>query len=218
MAGDAEEFIETERKYEAESTFVLPDLSALAGVTAVSPPQTHELSAVYFDTGDLGLIGARVTLRRRTGGTDAGWHLKLPAGVDSRREVHAPLGRSARAVPAELADRVSGWTGGQPLQPIARLDTIRTLRHLTGRDGQVLAEIADDLVTGSLPAAGRAGRAGWQVTASWREIEVELGTGSRELFDTVALRLQRAGARPSAAASKLSRLLSARDTRQVRKD
>jgi inorganic triphosphatase YgiF len=208
MDDSAGEFIETERKYEAESDFVLPGLSGVPGVAAVSPPQTYELSAVYIDTEDLRLIGAKVTLRRRTGGTDAGWHLKLPAGGDSRREIHAPLGPGVGTVPADLLDRVSGWTGGQPLQPIARLDTIRTVRHLTGGDGQVLAEIADDLVTGSLPA-GRP--AGWQVAASWREIEVELVTGSPDLLDAVALRLQQAGASPSAAASKLGRLLATRD-------
>ena len=211
MGGGAGEFIETERKYEAESGFVLPGLSGLAGVAAVSPPQTHELSAVYFDTGDFRLDGARITLRRRTGGTDAGWHLKLPAGVDTRREIHVPLGHSASAVPAELADRVSGWTGGQALQPIARLGTTRTLRSLTGPDGRILAEIADDLVTGSLPAAG--GR-DWQVAASWREIEGELREGSTGLLDAVAQRLQQAGAKQSAAASKLARLL---DAGQVRK-
>ena len=204
MGGSADGFIETERKYEAEAGFVLPDLSGLAAVAAVTAPRVHRLRAVYVDTADHRLLAARITLRRRTGGTDAGWPLKLPAGVDSRREVHAPLGRSARAVPAGLAARVSGWTGGQPLLPIARLDTTRTVRHLTGHDGQVLAEIAEDLVTGSLPVPGQPG---WRMAASWRELEVELGTGSRDLLDAVALQLQEAGARPSAAASKLGRLL-----------
>jgi inorganic triphosphatase YgiF len=211
MGGGAGEFMETERKYEAESSFVLPSLSGLPGVAAVSPARTHELSAVYFDTGDLRLAAARITLRRRTGGTDAGWHLKLPAGVDTRREIHAPLGGSALAVPAELAGRVSGWTGGQSLQPIARLDTTRTLRHLTDEHGEVLAEVADDLVTGSLPVPGPAA---WQVAASWREIEVELVAGSAGLLDTVAAALRQAGARPSAAASKLARLLGAGQVRE----
>jgi inorganic triphosphatase YgiF len=211
MGGGAGEFTETERKYEAESSFVLPSLAGLAGVAAVSPPRTHDLSAVYFDTADLHLLAARITLRRRTGGPDPGWHLKLPAGVDTRREIHAPLGSSTGAVPAGLADRVSGSTGGRQLQPIARLETTRTVRHLTGPDGEVLAEVADDLVTGSLPEPGPAA---WRVAASWREIEVELAAGSAGLLDAVAAALQQAGARPSATASKLARLL---DAGQVRK-
>jgi CYTH domain len=218
MADGAGEFIETERKYDAAAGFALPDLAGLGGVAAVAGPQTYRLRAVYFDTAGFRLAAAKITLRRRTGGTDAGWHLKLPAGVDSRREVHAPLGRGAGRVPARLAELVAGWSGGQPLRPIARLATTRRLRRLAGRDGEVLAEVADDLVVGSLPAPaaagpGAAGPGGpgmpeWREASRWREIEIELVTGSRELLDSAGEALRRAGAAPSAAASKLSRLLA----------
>lgn len=217
MAEGADEFIETERKYDAAADFAVPDLAGLDGVAAVTGPRTYRLRAVYFDTPDFRLLTAKLTLRRRTGGTDAGWHLKLPAGADSRREVHAPLGRSTRQVPARLAELVTRWSGGQPLQPIARLATTRRVRWLAGQDGQVLAEIADDLVRGSLPgparpgaAAGPAGPGGpqWQEVSRWREVEVELGTGRRDLLDSVGELLLRAGAAPSAAASKLNRLLA----------
>jgi hypothetical protein len=215
-------FIETERKYEAAADFALPDLAGLDGVAAVAGPRTYRLRAVYFDTSELSLAAARITLRRRTGGTDAGWHLKLPAGADSRREVHAPLGRGASTVPARLAELVNRWSGGQPLRPIARLATTRRVRRLTAQDRQVLAEIADDLVSGSLPgpappgtavsgtAAGPGGRGlpEWREVSRWREVEVELGAGSRDLLDAVGDLLLRAGAVPSAAASKLSRLLT----------
>ncbi len=218
MAEDAGGFIETERKYDAEVGFALPDLAGLDGVAAVTGPQTYRLRAIYFDTADFRLAAAKITLRRRTGGTDAGWHLKLPAGVDSRREVHAPLGRGAGSVPARLAELVAGWSGGQPLRPIARLATTRRLRRLAGRDAEVLAEVADDLVIGSLPApaaagSGAAGPGGpgmpeWREVSRWREIEIELVTGPRELLDSAGDLLRRAGAAPSAAASKLSRLLA----------
>jgi CYTH domain len=222
MAEDAGEFIETERKYEAAADFALPDLSGLDGVAAITGPRTYRLRAVYFDTRDYGLAEARITLRRRTGGTDAGWHLKLPAGTDSRREVHAPLGRGAYAVPARLAELVVGWSNRQPLVPIALLATTRRLRRLAAPDGQVLAEIADDLVSGSLPGPTPGGPAGpgrdtglrgrgtpeWREVSRWREVEVELVSGSRELLGSVGDLLIRAGAVPSAAASKLSRLLA----------
>jgi CYTH domain len=220
MAEGADEFIETERKYDAAADFALPDLAGLDNVAAVTGPRTYRLRAVYFDTADFSLAKAKITLRRRTGGTDAGWHLKLPAGAEDRREVHAPLGRSTRKVPARLADLVTRWTGGRPLQPIARLATTRRVRWLAGQDGQVLAEIADDLVSGSLPgpapaspagrAASQAGPGGpqWQEVSRWREVEIELGTGPRELLDSVGALLVRAGAERSAAASKLSRLLA----------
>ena len=208
MADGAGEFIETERKYDAEAGFALPDLAGLDEVAAVTGPQTYRLRAIYFDTTDFRLAAAKITLRRRTGGTDAGWHLKLPAGADSRREVHAPLGRGASSVPARLAEMVTGWTGGQPLRPIARLATTRRLRRLAGRDGEVLAEVADDLVVGSLPAPGGAGMPEWREASRWREIEIELVTGPRGLLDSAGGLLRRAGAAPSAAASKLSRLLA----------
>jgi len=217
MAEGADVFIETERKYDAAAGFVLPDLAGVGGVAAVTGPRTYRLRAVYFDTPDFRLLAAKITLRRRTGGADAGWHLKLPAGADSRREVHAPLGRSTRTVPARLAELVSRWSGGQPLDPIARLATTRRVRWLNGQDGQVLAEVADDLVIGSLPGPGpgRPSGAGtaagpgpeWREASRWREVEVELGTGPRALLDSVGERLLRAGAARSAAASKLSRLL-----------
>ena len=218
MAEGAGEFIETERKYDAEAAFALPDLAGLDGVAAVTGPQTYRLRAIYFDTADFRLAAAKITLRRRTGGTDAGWHLKLPAGADSRREVHAPLGRRASSVPARLAELVARWTGGQPLRPIARLATTRRLRRLAGPDGEVLAEVADDLVVGSLPAPaparpggtgpGGTGMPEWREASRWREIEIELVTGHRGLLDSAGGLLRRAGAAPSAAASKLSRLLA----------
>ena len=206
-------FVETERKYDAAADFALPDLAGVGGVAAVTGPRTYRLRAVYFDTPDFRLIAAKITLRRRTGGTDAGWHLKLPAGADSRREVHAPLGRSASRVPPRLAELVAGWTGGQPLRPIARLATTRRVRRLAGRDGEVLAEVADDLVVGSLPppapaGPGAPGMPEWREASRWREIEIELVAGSRGLLDSAGDLLCRAGAAPSAAASKLSRLLA----------
>jgi hypothetical protein len=222
MTEGADDFIETERKYDAAADFALPDLAGLDNVAAVTGPRTYRLRAVYFDTPDFSLAKAKITLRRRTGGADAGWHLKLPAGAEDRREVHAPLGRRTREVPARLGDLVARWTGGRPLQPIARLATTRRVRWLAGQNGQVLAEIADDLVVGSLPrpaqdiptSAGRtAGQAEpggpeWQEALRWREVEIELGTGPRELLDSVGALLVRAGAERSAAASKLSRLLA----------
>src|ERR1700756_2695864 len=106
MTEGADDFIETERKYDAAAGFALPDLAGLDDVAAVTGPRTYRLRAVYFDTPDFSLAKAKITLRRRTGGTDAGWHLKLPKGSDERTEVHAPLGTAEREVPEELAARV----------------------------------------------------------------------------------------------------------------
>ncbi len=90
---------ETERKYDAPSvddTTWLPDLTGVGGIVSVVDQGTQDLDAVYYDTDDLRLAGASATLRRRTGGTDAGWHLKLPLTGDSREEVHAPCPTRSR--------------------------------------------------------------------------------------------------------------------------
>src|SRR5215470_17247336 len=134
MADTSGDKIEVERKYSVGAEFVVPDLSGAPAVMSVTGPRTYHLTAIYFDTPGFRLATARITLRRRTGGTDAGWHLKLPAGA-ARREVHAPLDAGTDAVPEELADPVSGVTGGQPLRPVARLQTARTVRHLMDGGG-----------------------------------------------------------------------------------
>src|SRR5919206_1492500 len=92
---------EIERKYEAIEELELLDPASLLGIDTASGPDEQDLAAVYFDTTDLRLISAGVTLRRREGGSDAGWHLKLPAGRDSREELRLPLGGSERHPPAE---------------------------------------------------------------------------------------------------------------------
>jgi inorganic triphosphatase YgiF len=196
--------LETERKYDADADFALPGLGDLPGGAAAAPPKRYQLSATYFDTDDLALIRNKVTLRRRTGGSDEGWHLKLPVRQDTRQELHEPLGESPEAVPARLAAQVEDITEVRPLRPIANLDTERTVVTLTGQAGEPLAEIADDLVT-----AGRLDQPGAE-PMSWREIEVEAlsdGPGIPGLLEAVGKVLREAGARPSSSASKLSRVL-----------
>ena len=63
---------ETERKYEVVDGVELPGWAGLAGVESLVGPEEQTLEAVYFDTEDLGLARAGVTLRRRLGGHDAG--------------------------------------------------------------------------------------------------------------------------------------------------
>ncbi|MGK2855182.1 MAG: CYTH domain-containing protein, partial [Microbacteriaceae bacterium] len=70
-------------------TTVSPSFDGLAVVSRVQHAPTQTLEAVYFDTPGYDLAARRVTLRRRTGGADAGWHVKLPAGQDARTEVRA---------------------------------------------------------------------------------------------------------------------------------
>jgi inorganic triphosphatase YgiF len=205
MGSRPTEHVETELKFEVSADFVLPDLGGLADGVAVTDPELYLLVATYFDTADLRLAKARITLRRRTGGSDAGWHLKLPVTAGTRRELQLPLGDDAATVPAQLVSQVSTWIRDEPLQVVAVLETRRTVRRLTG-GGETLAELADDAVTGRVP--GRGDDEG--EPASWREIEVELAGGGPEILAAARARLTAAGARPSSSASKLGRLLGAR--------
>ena len=126
-------YSEVERKFDADPGMPLPDLSGAAG--AVSEAVETQLDATYFDTADLQLARQHITLRRRTGGDDAGWHLKLPAGRDQRTELRLPLGGQTRIVPLALASEVSSITGDRPLVPVAILHTARIERRLLDADG-----------------------------------------------------------------------------------
>jgi inorganic triphosphatase YgiF len=193
------EHLEIEQKFDVDTEFERPCFGGLTGVTAAEPV-LHHLSATYFDTADKRLAASKITLRRRTGGTDEGWHLKLPASAGARREIHAPLGAAELRVPPELAERVAEVTGGQPLAPIARLDTERTVVALVGDDGRLRAEVADDAVTGRRLPEGAG-------PLRWREVEVEVMSADPELQRAAADVLLTAGARPAGHGSKLARVL-----------
>ncbi|MGW2687886.1 CYTH and CHAD domain-containing protein [Streptomyces sp. NPDC001414] len=190
---------EIERKYESDESG-LPDLTGVAGVANVVDKGTAELDATYHDTSDLRLASAGVTLRHRTGGTDAGWHLKLPVAPGVRDEIHAPL---SDALPAELAGLTRSRVREGRLVPVIRLRTTRDIRHLVDADGALLAEVSVDHVRAERLFGGTG-------KAQWTEIEVELADGGDPAFlDQVEKRLGKAGVRPSKSASKLGRALTA---------
>jgi CHAD domain-containing protein len=199
--------LEIERKFDVEPGFALPDLSGIEGVAAVEGPEERQLEATYHDTADLRLARARVTMRRRTGGPDAGWHLKLPASAGARRELHSPLGRAGRTPPRAVQAPVKGIVRTAPVGPVATLATRRCATLLRDADGRALVEVADDTVTGTALPTDPGEPATVQV---WREIEVELVDGDDALLAAVAERLVAAGARPSPSPSKLARVLGER--------
>ncbi|MGW0193290.1 CYTH and CHAD domain-containing protein [Nonomuraea sp. NPDC003201] len=189
--------VEIERKYDVEGAITIEDLAG-PDVT-VDEPHTWRLVADYVDTPDLALARHGVTLRRREGGQDAGWHLKLPLVKGGRREVHAPLGAG---VPAGLAGLVAAFVRGRELVPVVTLETDRTARTLHDRDGVALAEVSDDVVEGRRLTGGRDRR-----PVSWREIEVELIDGPADVLDSLERKLHEAGAVTSSSPSKLARVL-----------
>lgn len=193
---------ETERKFEVTEDTVSPSFQGLSAVGRVDRADPQHLDAVYYDTAEHHLAAHRVTLRRRTGGPDAGWHLKLPAGPDSRTEVRLPLGEADDAVPDELRDVVLAIVRDRTLAPVARISTVRTVDLLHDPSGAPLAEFCDDQVTAS--AVGGAEQ-------TWREWELELvetAEAPADLLDRLANRLVDAGAQPAGHGSKLARVLA----------
>ncbi|MFJ2057520.1 CHAD domain-containing protein [Streptomyces sp. NPDC087908] len=188
---------EIERKYEATPRTGLPDLTRAAGVAAVTDEGVTELDAVYYDTPDLRLAAGALTLRRRTGGADAGWHLKFPVAPGVRDEIRAPL---SDTLPRDLAGLLRSRVRDAEVVPVVRLRSERDVRHLLDGDGTLLAELSVDTV--------HAERLIGEGSAAWTEIEVELADDADPaVLDAVEKRLRKADIRPAGAASKLARAL-----------
>src|SRR6201999_2418346 len=123
------------------------------------------------------------------------------AGPQTRRELRLPLGRSGRTVPAELARLGKVYSRGQRLAPVARIATVRHVRTLVDEAGTSLAEVVADEV--SAQTLGES-----TTISSWREVEVELTGGDRQLLRAADKRLRRGGLQPASRTAKLERALA----------
>lgn len=197
-------FLEIEAKFAVSEAAPVPDLTRIPGVAGVAETRRHSLSAIYYDTRDLRLTRAKITLRRRSGGHDDGWHIKLP-GSQGRIEIQAELGEPTEGqfqAPAELLEQVRAIIRREELVPIAQVDNDRSELVLADEEGAHVAEFCDDHVTAwSLLPGGQENR--------WREWEFELGSASvdsgqgPELIRLATGLLISAGARVSRSPSKL---------------
>ncbi|MBN9643022.1 CHAD domain-containing protein [Corynebacterium mendelii] len=198
--------IEVEAKFAVDTGVDVPDLSAVCMVAEDASCTIHTLSAIYYDTADLTLTDNRVVLRRRTGGTDAGWHVKFPAAT-GRLEIRCPAGEPPQpgtpvTPPEEIASQLTALLRNRPVTAIARVDNERHVHRLLDDRGNDIAEFCDDHVTAwsFLP--------GGQKT-SWREWEFELTDGTtdadtaEQMLISAAAVLTAAGATDSDFPSKL---------------
>ncbi len=210
---DTSTHLEVERKFDVVESTVSPSFEGIAAVARVEKSPIELLDAVYFDTPAQDLARNKITLRRRTGGHDAGWHLKLPAGPDARSEIHAPLGGSADTVPGELLDIVLAIVRDRPVAPVARISTERESQVLYSVDGTALAEFSNDRVTASAANPDDPGTD--PAEQQWREWELELldtnlatnRAAGNDLLSRLSNRLLDAGAAPAGHGSKLARVL-----------
>jgi len=213
---------EVERKFDVDDSTVTPSFEGIAAVARVEESPVESLDAIYFDTPNQDLARNKITLRRRTGGHDAGWHLKLPAGPDTRTEIHAPLAASGPedTVPNELLDVVLAIVRDRPVRPVARITTKRESRVLYSAEGTALAEFSNDHVIAWAAGSSESSDSDPE-QQEWREWELELieqseakngapnETAGTELLSRLSNRLLDAGAVPAGHGSKLARVLGA---------
>lgn len=196
---------EIERAYDVHAHTELPDWLVLPGVASVGAAEPRDLDARYYDTHDVALGRAGYAVRRRSGGPDAGWHIKGPREHDgARRETHWEL-TDDLTVPAEVVAALSAVTG-EPLHPLARIRNARVAFALRDAAGELVAEVVDDHVRARDERRG--------VEQSWREWEVELGPAGPQtleaqaaFFEEVDALVISAGGRIAASDSKLARTL-----------
>jgi CHAD domain-containing protein len=180
--------LERERKFDVPPDFELPQLPAAGR-------RSHDLRASYFDTDDALLQTRGVTLRRRVGGADEGWHLKIPH-PEGRLELHADPGPTRP--PRELTSLVRGLRFDRPLRRRAVLRTKREEHRLSTAQGELEAEVVDDRVSATVDLTGE--------TVQWREVEIELGpAGTDDTMARLTEVITDAGAWPSEFGSKYAR-------------
>ncbi len=203
------EQVEVELKFDVDATTVAPDLRVLPGVVGSRSPETFALDATYFDTENLDLATNRITLRRRTGGHDGGWHLKRPASAGARKETQIGFDEAPADgdLPTELLTPVLALTRSRSLIPVAAISTTRTITTLLGDDERPIAEFADDAVTAQSLLPGGASQ-------QWNEWEFELlgDSGDTKLLKAASKLLRGAGGRAPSSASKLARAIGTTPT------
>ncbi|MFV0407252.1 MAG: CYTH domain-containing protein [Propioniciclava sp.] len=184
------------RTQEVEQKFEAPvGVSwSFAPVATVGPERRFSLQATYYDTTAFSLVRSGCSLRRREGGSDAGWHLKLPRGSGlGREELQLPL---SKELPDQLQAVVTSWTA-EPVAPVAVIATDRR-EYDVFVDGVACALfVADSVAT----------RAGDQ-TQRWHEFEVELLPGADPaLLGVLTQALAHSGVHPAQHGSKIARAL-----------
>jgi CHAD domain-containing protein len=194
---------EQEDKFEVDSDWVLPQLTELVPDGGRLDQETRKLDNTYFDTPGAGLRLFGITLRRRVGGSETGWQLKVPSGT-ARTELQS--GSRAKTMPPALGGGVAGLLAGENLDPVATIATTRTAYRILNADGELVLEVADDQVQSGPPD-------GESLLHSWREIEIELGpAGKKKDLKQARKLLEDAGASPSTSRTKLDRALGPAST------
>ena len=194
--------IEREVKLTPPPSFELSDLDVVIDGWRVELLPPLDLVAVYFDTDELTLARAGITIRHRTGDGSPTWTVKLPvsvrSGVLARRELNIEGPRNRR--PRQIGSTVAAHLRGRRLVPVLEIRTQRNRALVADELGTALVEVASDTVTATR---------GRQAVASWAEIEIEAvdaaegSTAQRK----VARAMRKAGSTKAPSIPKLVRAL-----------
>ncbi|AVM01068.1 CHAD domain-containing protein [Gordonia iterans] len=198
----ARESIEVELKFDVDAGQPAPPLASLVPDGRVGDPHRYELVATYLDTPTHDLAARKITLRRRTGGTDAGWHLKRPAaGTGARRELAVSFDDVPPdgSIPPEIRAAILAIVRNRPLIPVAEITNERTVTVLYDAEGASVAEFCSDRVLSHAHQS--------HVTKEWAEWEFELTGGDAKLLKPAARLLRGSGARSASSISKLARAI-----------
>jgi CHAD domain-containing protein len=195
---------EREIKLTLPGRFTMPALSLNGDPLDFASLPDQQLRATYYDTADLRMARNGVTLRYRTGETEAPrWTLKLPVGSRDAELERSELNFEAprREPPLEVRSLVTAFIRGEPLTAVATLRTRRRRTQLIA-DDEPIAEVADDEVS---VVEGR------RVVSRFRELEVEALTDGIDLRP-LADQLRAAGATEAEPIPKVVRALGSRAT------
>ena len=194
---------ELELKFSAPADFAAGALTSQAGIEEIAELPAINLSAVYYDTDDLRLARAGVTLRYRTGDDNGdAWTLKLPT-PDTRelRDEVVINEASGSSLPDEARRLTTAFARGAELHRVARLRTRRRRWSLRESGGRELAELVDDRVS---VLDGR------RVTQRFHELEVEARSSDLDGLRRIEAALSRMGFAPSSQSPKVFRALGPR--------
>lgn len=185
-------------------------LAGLPGVHREEQSPIVVLEVERYDTDDLRLAAAGITLSLHRGDGPAQWHLDLPDG-DHDERLRVPVAADVpepAPVPAEIDELIRGAARDRAVRPVGRARTTRTVTRLLSADDTVLAEVAHDHV--SVATLGRS-----TDVRTWTEAALDLRPGAPE---GLADRLTESGLTPAAPGldAELDRLLRPAGSRRAR--
>jgi hypothetical protein len=191
--------VEQESIFSAPDGTPLPDLNDLAPGLTPGVREHDDIGSDFYDTSDLALAAAGITVRFDRADVADQWAVLLPAtdcnGQAVRREVRFSAG--AHPVPGGVHRALPSGLRRRHLECVANVNRNRVVAPLVSRGGVRLAEVIDETV--SIRQSSGASR-------SFREVRVEVadlsGVG-HALLEATHARLLHAGFHPETPSSDL---------------